>query len=124
MRFKGLHIPDNEGHISIVRNGREIYYDIVPKLLPSGVEKIDRFIGIEVSFPAILDEYLQVRHVKRGAEPVTKLREELKKTLKRPIEVAREEIRAVWRDTKIAESNKAKQHQNIKLQKKLLKRPR
>ncbi|MEH2013728.1 ATP-binding protein [Nostoc sp.] len=110
-RFRGLYILDNEGRISIVRNGREIYYDIVPKLLPYGVQELDRFIGIEVSFPATLDEYLQVRHVKRGAEPVTKLREELKKFLIRPIDAARKEIRKVWKDTETAERNKARQHQ-------------
>jgi hypothetical protein len=110
-RFRGLYIRDNEGRISIVRNGREIYYDIVPKLLPYGVQDIDRFIGIEVSFPAALDEYLQVRHVKRGAEPVTKLREELKKFLEKPIKAARKNIREVWKDTEIAERNKARQHQ-------------
>ncbi|MEH2316275.1 ATP-binding protein [Nostoc sp.] len=111
LRLRGLYIPENEGRISIVRNNREIYYDIVPKLLPYGVLELDRFIGIEVSFPATLDEYLQVRHVKRGAEPVTKLREELKKFLKRPIAVAREDIRKVWKDTETAERNKARQHQ-------------
>jgi hypothetical protein len=111
LRFRGLYIPDNEGRISIVRNNREIYYDIVPKLLPYGVQELDRFIGIEVSFPATLDEYLQVRHVKRGAEPVTKLREELKKFLERPINVARKEIRKIWKDTETAERNKARQHQ-------------
>jgi hypothetical protein len=110
-QFRGLYIPDNEGRISIVRNGREIYYDIVPKLLPYGVQELDRFIGIEVSFPAVLDEYLQVRHVKRGAEPVTKLREELKKFLVRPIDSARKEIRKLWKDTETAERNKAKQHE-------------
>lgn len=110
-RFRGLYIPDNEGRISIVRNNREIYYDIVPKLLPYGVQELDRFIGIEVSFPAILDEYLQVRHVKRGAEPVTKLREELKKFLERPIKAGRKNIREVWKDTETAERNKARQHQ-------------
>ena len=95
-RFVGLYIPENEGHISILRNGREIYYDVVPKLLPSGVKDIDRFIGVEVSFPATLDEYFQVRHVKRGAEPVDKLRQDLRKSLKRSIEIARKNIRALW----------------------------
>ncbi|MEH2102551.1 MAG: ATP-binding protein [Nostoc sp.] len=109
--FRGLYIPDNEGRISIVRNRREIYYDIVPKLLPSGVEDKDRFIGIEVSFPAVLDEYLQVRHVKRGAEPVSKLREELRKFLKRPIEVARNEIAKIWNDTATNECNNLPEHE-------------
>lgn len=111
-RFRGLYIPDNEGRISIVRNNREIYYAIVPRLLPNAVKELDRFIGIEVSFPADLDEYLQVRHVKRGAEPVTKLREELKKFLERPIKVARKEIRKVWKDTETAQQNKDRRHQS------------
>mgnify|MGYP001152335981 CR=1 FL=1 len=110
-RLRGLYIPDNKGRISVVRNGREIYYDIVPKLLPYGVNDIDRFIGIEVSFPAILDEYLQVRHVKRGAEPVSKLREELKDFLRRPIDAARREIRSLWRGIETANRNKSKEHE-------------
>ena len=112
-RFRGLYIPDNEGRISIVRNGREIYYDIVPKLLPYGVADLDRFIGIEVSFPAVLDEYLQVRHVKRGAEPVSKLRESLKDFLKRPITVARKEIRKLWKDTETAQRNASSEHEQV-----------
>jgi hypothetical protein len=32
--YKPLHIADNEGCVSIMRNGREIYYNIIPKLLP------------------------------------------------------------------------------------------
>lgn len=96
--FKDLYIPDNVGKVSILRNDREIYYDVIPRLLPSGVDKIDRYIGIEVSFPAQLDEYFQVRNVKRGAEPVSKLREELKKVLKNPVLAARKEIRRYWRE--------------------------
>jgi hypothetical protein len=96
--FKDLYIPDNEGRLSILRNGREIYYEIVPKLLPKGVDNVDRFIGIEVSFPAELDEYFQVRNVKRGAEPINKLREELKNVLNKPVLDARKEIRQYWGD--------------------------
>lgn len=92
---------ENEGRISILRNGREIYYDIVPRMLPSGVDKIDRYIGIEVAFPAELDEYFQVRHVKRGAEPVSKLRQELRSWLGRPVKNARDEIRRHWRQTAV-----------------------
>jgi hypothetical protein len=98
--FKDLNIPDNEGKISILRENREIYYEIIPKLLPGGVDRIDRYIGVEVSFPAELDEYFQVRNVKRGAEPVSKLREDLKKFLKKPVEQARKEIREYWQEVK------------------------
>ncbi|MEO9322232.1 ATP-binding protein [Nocardioides sp. C4-1] len=95
-----FNIPDNEGRISMLRNGREIYYDIIPRMLGK-VERIDRYIGIEVSFPATLDEYFQVRHVKRGAEPVDKLRTELRTWLERPIKTARTEIRRYWRATEV-----------------------
>jgi hypothetical protein len=96
-----FNIPDNEGRISMLRNGREIYYDLVPRMLRNGVNPVDRYIGIEVSFPATLDEYFQVRHVKRGAEPVSKLREELRHWLERPIKTARAEIRRHWRAAEV-----------------------
>jgi hypothetical protein len=94
--FRDLYIPDNEGKISILRQNREIYYDLVPKLYPGGKERLDRYIGVEVSFPAALDEYFQVRNVKRGAEPVSKLRERLRNDLKKPIDAARKMIREYW----------------------------
>lgn len=94
---------ENAGRISMLRNGREIYYDIVPRMLPAGVDKIDRYIGIQVTFPAELDEYFQVRNVKRGAEPVNKLREQMRTWLERPIRTARKEIRTYWRQVAVAE---------------------
>jgi hypothetical protein len=105
-QFAGLHIPDNDDKVSILRNGREIYYAVVPKLLPGGTDSggIDRFIGVEIRFPATLDEHFQVRNVKRGAEPVEKLREELRKALKKPVETSRERIRELWRKTKQTEA--------------------
>jgi hypothetical protein len=110
-RFEGLNIPENQGRVSILRNGREIYYDIIPRLFPGGVDQdIDRFIGVEVSFPAALDEYLQVRHVKRGAEPVSKLREKLREFLERPINKARKDIRTLWDNTETAQRNVSDVH--------------
>jgi hypothetical protein len=95
--IKDLQInQQNEGRISFLRNGREIYYDIIPRFLPEGVNRGDRYIGIEVSFPAALDEFFQVRHVKRGAEPVDKLRKQLRDWLNRPVKNARKEIRDYW----------------------------
>ncbi len=95
-QFEDLYIPENEGKISILRQGREIYYDVIPRMFPSRIENPDRFIGVEVSFPAALDEYFQVRHVKRGAEPVAKLREELRRFLEKPIDEARRQIQEDW----------------------------
>lgn len=102
--FADLYIPDHEGRISFLRQGREINYDLVAKMLPGGKKEVDRFIGIEVSFPATLDEYFQVRNVKRGVVPVSKLREELRKFLDKPVKAARKEIRAHWNEVETEES--------------------
>lgn len=107
---------ENEGRISMMRNGREIYYDIVPRMLTGGVTKGDRYIGIEVSFPAELDEYFQVRHVKRGAEPVNKLREALREWLKRPVRQARKEVRRHWTDVAIAQQAESVDGRNPAIQ--------
>ena len=101
--FAELYIPDNESRISILRNGREIYYDLVPRLYPGGRDKVDRYIGVEVEFPATLDEYFQVRNVKRGAEPVNKLREDLRWALKKPVEDARKSVRKFWHEVELRE---------------------
>lgn len=94
---KDLHIPDNEGKISFLRQGREINYDIVPRILPDGgVNPGDRYIGIQVEFPATLDEYFQVRNVKRGVQPVDKLWQELKKTIRLPVMAGRKLLKERW----------------------------
>ena len=95
----------------MVRNGREINYDIVPRLLPQGIDKVDRYIGIEVAFPAVLDEFFQVRNVKRGAVPVDKLRAELRKWLDRPVGAARREIRRHWGEVEIQQQAKEGEHE-------------
>lgn len=108
--FSDLYIPDNEGKISFLRQGREINYDLVARMLPGGKKEIDRFIGIEVSFPAALDEYFQVRNVKRGVVPVSKLREELRKFLDKPVRAARKEIRQHWNAVDAKESATNPEH--------------
>ncbi|WP_019635060.1 ATP-binding protein [Actinomadura atramentaria] len=91
---------DNTAKISILRNGREIYYDIIPRMLDGGRSvKVLRYVAVEVSFPAELDEYFQVRNVKRGAEPVSKLRTELREWLKAPVKLALSQIQALWKET-------------------------
>ena len=109
-QFKKLHIPDNQGKISFLRHDREISYTKVPYLIKvDDIDKnsaLDRHIGIEVSFPPALDEYFQVRHIKRGIEPVDKLKLELRNLLNKPVTAARKRIRAVWNEG--AEIKKAK----------------
>jgi hypothetical protein len=109
--IREFQIDGSAGKISMVRNGREINYDIVPRLLPAGIDKVDRYIGIEVTFPAELDSFFQVRNVKRGAVPVDKLRSELRQWLERPVRYARREIRRHWGEVKTHERAAAQAHE-------------
>jgi hypothetical protein len=114
--FRDLQIPDNHHRVSIMRQGREIFYDSLHhSFFPSddkgGKEPLDRFIGVEVSFPAALDEYFRVRNVKKGAEPDTKLREEIRKLIVRPFEAARKEIRSRWAQTEAEQSKDEPPHE-------------
>jgi hypothetical protein len=111
-KFEPLYINDNVSKISIVRNNREIYYDVIPYILPGGKDQVDRYIGIELKFPAQLDEYFRVRHVKRGAEPVDLLRETFKKFLERPVKIARDEVRKLWKTTSREQEKGKKNHQD------------
>lgn len=111
--IREFHISDNARKISMIRNGREINYDIVAKLLPTTNEKADRYIGIEVRFPATLDEFFQVRNVKRGAVPVSKLRSQLRQWLQRPVQVARAQIRSHWSEIETIERAQSQAHQAV-----------
>jgi Histidine kinase-, DNA gyrase B-, and HSP90-like ATPase len=99
---RDFQIPENQGKVSVLRQGREIFYDTLhhsffPRdKISGGREQIDRYIGVEISFPAPLDEYFRVRNVKKGAEPDTKLREEIRKEIEKPILAARAEVRSYW----------------------------
>lgn len=106
-----LHLGDNAGKVSIVRNGREIYFNIIPRSMPGGKEDKDRFIGIEIRFPAQLDEYFQVRNVKRGAEPVDNLREEFRNFVQPIVRRARNKITALWSETEREGAWKNREHQ-------------
>jgi hypothetical protein len=109
-KYKDLYLKDRDGYVSILRNGREIYYDVIPRLFPSRIEAVDRFIGVEISFPATLDEYFQVRNVKRGAEPVKKLKEEIKHILEKPIKAARNKIQETFEKTQTENRKNNLQH--------------
>ncbi|WP_280181756.1 ATP-binding protein [Nocardia farcinica] len=111
--IREFQIADSAGKISMLRNGREINYDIVPRLLPAGIDKVDRYIGIEVSFPAELDEFFQVRNVKRGAVPVDKLREELRKWLDRPVRAGRRRIRKHWDEVETQKRATTQAHDEV-----------
>lgn len=112
-----LQIPDNHHRVSILRQGREIFYDTLHyKFFPydetsGGRAQLDRFIGVEISFPATLDEYFRVRNVKKGAEPDAKLREEIRDKIVKPFRAARAEIRAHWEQVRRERREEEPQHQ-------------
>jgi hypothetical protein len=105
-----LRVPENQGALSFVRMDREISYTTVPKILPSGVEDADRFIGIEVSFRPGLDEYFGVRNVKRGVEPHGELRQKIREVLKRYIPTARTMIQEMWGESQRENRDKTGEH--------------
>jgi len=78
------YIDRNEG-ISILRNKREVLYDIPPFWGGVGrgwqFEELDRWWGCEIHFPATLDRAFTVKNIKRGALPVPQLREKLKELI-------------------------------------------
>ena len=92
-------IPENEG-VSILRADREVLYGHVPFITgtrgTARAEEVDRFWGCEISFPPELDSYFQVRYIKRGAEPVESLRDQIRAELMKYIPSARKMIREFW----------------------------
>ncbi|GAB3861645.1 hypothetical protein GCM10027610_104490 [Dactylosporangium cerinum] len=112
--IKSFHIAENESRLSMIRNGREIYYDIVPRVLPNGMDKKDRYIGIEVSFPGELDDFFRVMHIKRMPEPVDKLKAELATWLERPVKRAREQIQKDWAARQAGSRGAAQEHKTAR----------
>lgn len=75
---KERRVHENEP-LSILRAGREIFFDSLRGVMPSqDGRQIDRFIGKEIEFHPELDECFHVRNVKKGAEPIEGLRDRLK----------------------------------------------
>lgn len=104
-------IDQNEG-VSILRANREVLYDKVPYLIglkkgQFSYQENDRWWGCEISFPPELDEYFQVRYIKRGAEPIGSLKDRLKEQLTGPVTSLRQIIKSD-RDLKKAQENRSK----------------
>lgn len=103
-------IPENEG-ISILRAGREVLYGKVPYIIgkrgTASFDRIDRFWGCEISFPPELDEYFHVRYIKRGAEPISSLRDKIREIIAPVVESLRKEIRTNMKKTKAEKGNKS-----------------
>lgn len=89
-------IDQNEG-ISILRADREVLYGIVPYIVgakgEARTQRIDRWWGCEISFPPELDDYFRVRYIKRGAEPIESLRDQIRAVINSAVRTAQAEIR-------------------------------
>lgn len=89
---KDRRIDENEG-FSILRADREIFVGYLPKIQPSQEGRpIDRFIGMELRFEPLLDEYFHVRNVKKGAEPIEGLRDQLREKIFNTIKTLRKQV--------------------------------
>lgn len=88
-------IHENE-NISILRDHREIAFRNLYPMVPSQLD-IDRWWGCEINFEPDLDECWEVKNIKRGANPIRELRNELKKILTPEIHVLRKDIRNYWK---------------------------
>jgi len=89
------HIPDNEG-ISILRNGREVFYGHIPYWPGAAFEDIDRWWGCEISFDAVLDKVFMVKNIKRGAVPIPELKELLAKQIQPTRKTCLDRVRTAW----------------------------
>jgi hypothetical protein len=110
---KRLRVPDNEGAISFVRLDREINYTLVPRIFPRGVERPDRFIGIEIRFRPELDQYFGVRHVKRGVEPESELRNRMRLLLQKYVPQARALLEERWGEVAREKQQHAGEHAGL-----------
>lgn len=103
-------ITENEG-ISILRADREVLYGPVPYIIGTrGVAKfleIDRWWGCEISFPPELDDYFHVRYIKRGAEPVPSLRDQIRMVIGLAVVALRSQIKADYEKAEEAREKEA-----------------
>jgi hypothetical protein len=93
---KQRYIDNNEG-ISILRKNREVRdpaFDI-PYWSPK-FKEIDRWWGCEICFEPELDNWFQVKNVKRGAAPLKELREELQRRINTIRATLIKEVQSYW----------------------------
>ncbi len=103
-------IDKNEG-ISILRADREVFYGHVPYITGKKGEaksdEKDRWWGCEISFPPELDSDFQVRYIKRGAEPTTDLRDQIRAAIGDVVRTARKIVQETWNVNRSEKSKKA-----------------
>lgn len=95
---KARSIDLNEG-VSILRNRREVFYDIIPWWPGIPFRTIDRWWGCEISFDGVLDSLFTVKNIKRGAVPVREMKQAIKEKIEPTRHAALEQIRRHWKAT-------------------------
>ena len=96
----------NEG-MSILRQGREVWYGKVPGITLTQTKTEDRYWGCEIDFPATLDKRFGIRNVKIGIGMDQELQEKLKSVLSGPIADARREIDLGFKKSKSVAAKKS-----------------
>lgn len=114
---KKLRVPENQGALSFMRLGREIAYTNVPRIFGRGVDEPDRFIGIEINFHPVFDEYFGVRNVKRGVEPFNDLRSRIRDELNKYLETARKLLDESW--NQVAQQTKTHSGEHSRMEEEL-----
>ena len=103
-------IDKTEG-VSILRADREVFYGHVPYITgKKGEAKSDdkdRWWGCEISFPPELDHDFQVRYIKRGAEPMTDLKDQIRDAIGSTVQTARKMVQEIWNVNKSEESKRS-----------------
>jgi hypothetical protein len=95
-----LRIPENEG-FSVVRAGREIFYDVMPRFEPRvHADGIDRWWSAEISFDPVLDTYFSVRNIKRGARFTRGIREKIQDVMRPTILEARRQVSGLFAESR------------------------
>ena len=112
-------IDRNEG-VSILRNDREVFFGHIPHIGStmgySGESERNktRFIGIEISFDAELDEAFTVKNIKRGAVPVKDLKDKLSKLIKPTVKTLLDRIGSDWsKEERKAEAKEAEGNESV-----------
>ena len=95
-------VHQNNG-ISILRNGREVFYGTIPHWPGDRFQEIDRWWGCEVNFDAVLDKEFTVKNIKRGALPVKELKKAIQERIKPTRKTCLEKVRDLWEKTAEAE---------------------
>lgn len=101
---KARFIDEDHLGISILREGREVYYGrsvgFLKKIDGPGndnwEELGDRYWGAELDFPATLDTSFAVRNIKTGARPLPELAEKIRTEITQVVLAMRKQIRDQW----------------------------